>query len=465
MRIVNAAGLVCMTYQLWVRHCSKQHQVNRRFELIARTLEELRTLTKSLQDAPSIALIASIRYQLLSSTCINQETRKILLSATSSAATTLQGDTDSKGKKRVPDTGDQEGDTSSNDEFASNADSYGGYASVLGGGDAACGAISMIGSEVQSKSTVPGPRPPPGACSHFSGLEQHQGLTVSVGQDKVPLSLANPKHEHRQSLYPSRSGMMHRASALAETSRASKSASLLVEIEDYESVAIVPQAVQTLSNPLKLLAHASDAVDSVSRYGHPLSRNDPPEEVLQQSIDPSDNHGEGRSPSMATSAGAGSGMRHRSRSTSAAQSRRHGEAGGVALSPPSAQRHVEPHSRAPIEDNELVPLHRRLNQSIDQREAAAWSHFVGDADSHPATPARKKKRLALNKSSFDDIAGPGRPIDSSSNRKSQSRGHKIEWSSYFSRGAFHPRYDSGPSIDPIERKLLTVEQAQKLLSK
>ena len=150
-------------------------------------------------------------------------------------------------------------------------------------------------------------------------------------------------------------------------------------------------------NPLKLLAHASDAVDSASRKS------------------------ESRSPSTAR------------RPTLSSSSSR-GQA-----SPSSLQRHVEPHARAPMEEDDLVPEHRRLNKSIDQREAAAWSHFVDGSKGHRGSAQREQ----------DEAEG--------------SRTH-IEWSTYFSRGAFHPRYDSGASIDPIEKGHLTVDQANVLLA-
>lgn len=183
---------------------------------------------------------------------------------------------------------------------------------------------------------------------------------------------------------------------------ASDTARLLVEIEDYESVAIVPQAVQTLSNPLKLLAHASDAVDSASRRGNSAS-----------AISPN---------SMSEDQGGSS-------------------------KPSGSLKHIQAHSRAPLEQNDLVPLHRRLNQSMEQREAAAWSHFA-----------------AANEERSSGSASRPRPEQCSSAGLEEDPQAHIDWSTYFSRGAFHPRYDTGSALDPIERDLLTFEQAQDLLA-
>jgi hypothetical protein len=180
-----------------------------------------------------------------------------------------------------------------------------------------------------------------------------------------------------------------RGADTASNAQASKSASLLAEIEDFESVAIVPQAVQTLSNPLKLLAHASDAVDFASR------------------------------------------------SSAAAESLRHASGSNE-----DRNRFVLAHARAPVEDDELVPQHRRLNQTMDQREAAAWAHFV--------STQRKKGRDTRDAKTGG--ASREAPED------------HVEWSSYFSRGAFHPRYDAGGGRDPIERGLVTLNQAETLLS-
>lgn len=357
---------------------SKQHQVNRRFELIARTLEELRTLTKTLQDAPAIALVASLRYQLLSSTCINEECRDILDHSAVMGANDMQSI--AKGQKRPRDREDDE--ESSSDEIDSNAEPS--FAANPRGAaiHAADSAFSIMGPAAESKHLTVTPRPAPGAYSRTSGLEQHNG-----------------SHARPAAYFPSRSRMLNRArrSNAEEDQRASKSASLLVEIEDYESVAVVPQAVQTLSNPLKLLAHASDAVDLASRKS------------------------ESRSPSTTR------------RPTLSSTSR-----GGHA-SPSSQHRHVEPHARAPMEEDDLVPEHRRLNKSMDQREAAAWSHFV------------------------DGRKGDRRPSQREQDEAEDRRTH-IDWSTYFSRGAFHPRYDSGASIDPIEKGYLTAEQAKVLLA-
>lgn len=359
-------------------YASKQHQVNRRFELIARTLEELRSLTRSLQDAAAIALVASLRYQLISSTCIPDEARAIL----DHSASLGDGDAGFKGKKRARPDG-EEGDSSSDDGGDDHASQRPDPA--MGAINSATAAYSMMDSAAENKSLAVTPRPAPGAYSRSSAFEQHRGST------------ARPP-----SWFPSHSGMINRARGGNGMSDTNRSASLLVEIEDYESVAIVPQAVQTLSNPLKLLAHASDAVDLATRS----------------------NTGKQKAGSPHNPEAANAGSPHRA----------------------NAQRHVEPHARVAMEEDELVPLHRRLNKSMDQREAAAWSHFVG---SH--THNNRDKR--------DQKENEG---EASSSRDRQ--GDRIEWSSYFSRGAFHPRYDSGAAIDPIERRFMTVEQAQTLLN-
>ncbi|CAO1617170.1 unnamed protein product [Sympodiomycopsis kandeliae] len=357
----------------------KQHQVNRRFELIARTLEELRSLTRALQDAPAIALVASLRYQLLSSTCINPETRAILDHSHALGEDDLQINV--KGQKRQRETNaDKDSSSDEDDELKIGL----GYADPGSGAiRTADSAYSIMGQAAESQNLSVTPRPAPGSYSRESGLDQHNG-------SQAPRSAAS---------YPGRSRMLHRpkrSNAEADTRAASKSASLLVEIEDYESVAVVPQAVQTLSNPLKLLAHASDTVDSASRKSTSRSpagsRREPVPSV-------------GRESTAASSA---------------------------------FQRHVEPHARAPMEEDELVPEHRRLNKSMDQREAAAWSHFT-DGRSNDRQKGRTNQE------------------------HEESQGAHIEWSTYFSRGAFHPRYDSGASIDPIEKGLMTMEQAQTLL--
>lgn len=294
----------------------------------------------------------------------------------------MQSTTASKGLKRSRDAEDGDDDSSSDEvddiktDLAFAADPRGGAI------QAADSAYSMMGPAAETKHLAVTPRPAPGAYSRASGLDQHNG-----------------SHGRPSAYFPSRSRMLNRArrSNAEADQRASKSASLLVEIEDYESVAVVPQAVQTLSNPLKLLAHASDAVDSASRKS--------------QSRSPS---ASGRQPPSAGSRGQPSTLS-------------------------SVQRHVEPHARAPMEEDDLVPEHRRLNKSMDQREAAAWSHFV---------ESRRAER------------GPSQHVP----EESHDQAAHIEWSTYFSRGAFHPRYDSGASIDPIEKGHLTVDQAQTLLA-
>ncbi|CAO1613595.1 unnamed protein product [Parajaminaea phylloscopi] len=438
----------------------KQHQVNRRFELIARTLEELRPLAKSLQDAPSIALIASMRYQLLSSTCINQETRDILHQFKSPGPQNH----DVKGKKRARDAAEEEANTSSNDEAASTAGPSSVYTPAPDSAPASGGAMSMIGSDVQSRLLTSGPRAPPGAFSHSSGLLQHRGFTPDDGPSNIRTSASSPQvnadNAPSTALYPSRSGMMSRASVLAQTSQASRSTSLLVEIEDYESVAIVPQAVQTLSNPLKLLAHASDAVDSATRSGRLLSWGMSPE-MKHEELPRLGNRSHSVEQSDRLSDGA-HGTRRRSKSLR--RTTRQGSERSNLASPSSPRRLSELHARIMMEDDELVPLHRRLNQSMDQREEAAWSHFVPHRELPAANVASNSPRHRNGSRAQSTPRLGKKALREEEKAEAERKGGQVEWSSYFSRGAFHPRYDSGASLDPIERGLLSVEQAHTLLS-
>lgn len=349
----------------------KHQQITRRFELIARALEELRGLTSSLQDPAAMALVASLRYQLISSTCVSEEARMILNSSHSPAALD-HGQT--RPKKRERSTLDDDG-LSSSDEDEEPSEQTAQVDPRLSAIQPTSAAFSIMDTRADNRSLAVTPRPPPGAYSRESGLEQHRGSSAS----RAITSQGG------------RRAMLQRARGAdtASNAHASKSASLLAEIEDFESVAIVPQAVQTLSNPLKLLAHASDAVDFASR------------------------------------------------SSAAAESSRH-----ASVSNEDKNRFVLAHARAPVEDDELVPQHRRLNQTMDQREAAAWAHFV--------STQRKKGKDTRDAQQ----AGASR----------EAPEDHVEWSSYFSRGAFHPRYDAGGGRDPIERGLVTLNQAETLLS-
>lgn len=423
--------------------------MNRRFELIARTLEELRGLTRSLQDAPAIALIASLRYQLLSSTCVNDETRSILLS--SSAAQVEGGD--SKAKKRAREEGEGDDNAVINDDHDDSIAHTDIYSPLSVGTPTASSALSFIHPSSHGRPLAAEPQLPPEAFSQTTGLEQHQGLTPAQ---------VTGRSEYTQppAFYPGQSSMMFRASALAGRSRASQSASLLVEIEDYEAVAIVPQAVQTLSNPLKLLAHASDAVDSARR---PLQRS--PARISPPGNTASDTHHQKSGPHDAedsTTHGSPplgqSGIGRVSQRRAGSQNNSNPS---QCATQPNPQNQSERHAHATMEDDELVPRHRKLNQSVDQREAAAWDHFVGRGDEGSQYVQSNKARYGKGN---QHISPPKHLSEAAGKEGDGADASIIKWSSYFSRGAFHPKYDSGPALDPIERRLLTVDQAQTLLA-
>lgn len=328
----------------------KQHQVDRRFELIARTLEELRTLTRALNDSAAVALVSSVRYQLLASTSITEAARSALLADTEAK---LNGN----GKKRQREQEQEDDDDGSESE-----------------GEAAQKSLQrhpMSSTRDNFNSSTssyvdPTRRPPPAMYNR-----SNSNWELSRNGMNPPRSPAYYMLERTKG-----------AGTHAGSSGASESARRLVELEDQAAVDIVPQAVQTLSNPLKLLAHASDAIDSASRRSSSYS--------------------------MPVSLG-GYGQGYHS-------------------------KHLESNARGPIVNRNVAHVAQRGHEG---RPAA---QFI--------SPQKTSLHATPNESALDDEVAED----------------ETEWATYFSRGAFHPRYDTGPGIDPIDRGLVTLEQAEALLA-
>ncbi|PWN40382.1 hypothetical protein IE81DRAFT_222867 [Ceraceosorus guamensis] len=196
----------------------KHVQIDRRWQALIKLLDELESLTDAIADLDGAALVRSLRYQLVSSLAAMEKDG-------TKAHQGLGHDHSPSGASSPTEPAFSMASTSIN--------------ARRGGDDA--GQSSSTALPPTATLLQPQPR---SVESHGTPANAAQGL--SPYEHSISHNYPYPLPQH------------------ASRSRGRGSAAALVELEDYEAQRSVPRSVDTLTNPLKLLARASAVVRSAS---------------------------------------------------------------------------------------------------------------------------------------------------------------------------------------------------------